>query len=495
MGRALSRLGNIVETVVKTAKSVTIVPALVAVLLAFCFCLPAPAFCAEGKAQSAWPPPPPAGDAVTLADTIYGVLRHHRSLQGMQENRQVLEHELRRARAGFGPSVDVQGMAGGQLLSDNTTRNADLDKQMYGIGQISARLTQPIWDGFATRSRVRNAKSTLESVKARVFDTATTLSLDGIIAHIDLLRRRALYALAQRNVAQHRSILGQTQDRTNLGADTEADVSQAQSRLMRALSSLSEAQAALLVAEDTYNRLTGMPPAANMQPVAMPPETFSGPEPVFEMAEEYNPKLLAYMQDIRALQADKQLAESTFYPTFNAEVGPSYTDRGGAYDRWVYSFDVVATMRWNIFNSGADVAETKAASARIRQARQLLYDFRDDLKLDIESTWVNYLAAQDQYRNYTEAMKYAEFTRTAYLEQFQLGKRSLLDVLDAENELYSSSTQAETARGNILVGAYRLCALTGNLLPMLSIDLVPLGENPPRDPKDPREDFDLGWFN
>ena len=124
-----------------------------------------------------------------------------------------------------------------------------------------------------------------------------------------------------------------------------------------------------------------------------------------------------------------------------------------------------------------------------------MYDFMDDLKLDIQSTWVNYLAAQDQYRNYTEAMKYAEFTRTAYLEQFQLGKRSLLDVLDAENELYSSSTQAETARGNILVGAYRLCALTGNLLPMLSIDLVPMGENPPRDPKDPREDFELGWFN
>lgn len=478
-----------------TVRPIKIGSALVLVLFALALLPPSLALSAEGKAPGAWPPPQPAGESVTVTDTIYGVLRHHRSLQGMQENRQVLEHELRRARAGFGPSVDVQGLAGGSLLSDNTTRNADLDKQMYGIGEISARLTQPIWDGFATRSRVRNAKSTLESVKARVFDTATTLSLDGIIAHIDLLRRRALYELAQRNVAQHRAILAQTQDRTNLGADTGSDVSQAQSRLMRALSNLSEAQAALLVAEDTYTRLTGMPPAARLQPVAMPPETFTGYEPVFELAEQHNPKLLAYMQDIRALQADRQLAESTFYPTINAEIGPTYSDRGGAYDRWIYSFDVVATMRWNVFNSGADVAETKAAAARIRQARQLMYDFRDDLKLDIESTWVNYLAAQDQYRNYSEAMKYADATRNAYLEQFQLGKRSLLDVLDAENELYSSSTQAETARGNILVGAYRLCALTGNLLPMLSIDLIPLGENPPQDPKDPREEFDLGWFN
>ena len=462
-------------------------------LLGLFFCIPASAHAADAKA--AWPAPPAAGRPVTVSDTIYGVLRHHRSLQGMQENRQVLEHELRRARAGFGPSVDVQGEAGGSLLSDNSTRDRDLDKQMYGIGEISARLTQPIWDGFATRSRVRNAKSTLESVRARVFDTATTLSLDGIIAHIDLLRRRAIYDLAERNVGQHRVILGQTQDRTSLGVDTEADVNQAQSRLARALSSLSEARAALLVAEETYARLTGMPPAARMQPVAMPPETFTGPRPVFELAEKHNPKLAAYLQDIRAAQADRQLAESTFYPTFNAEVGPTYTDRGGAYDRWVYSFDAVATMRWNVFNSGADVAETKAAAARIRQARQVMYDYVDDLRLDIESTWANYLAAQEQYRHYSEAIKYNMFTRTAYLEQFQLGKRSLLDVLDAENELYSSSTQAETARGNILVGAYRLCALTGNLLPMLSIDTRPLDQNPPRDPKDPREDFDLGWFN
>ncbi len=448
---------------------------------------------ASGKAV--YPPPPAPGAPVTLDDTIYGVLRYHRALRGMQENRQVLEHEVRRAQAGFGPSVDITGEAGGNLLSDRTTRDYDLDKQMYGIGEISGRLTQPIWDGFATRSRVRSAKATLESVKHRVFDTATTLSLDGIIAHIDLLRRRTIYELSEKNVAAHRAILGQTQDRSNLGADTEADVSQAQSRLARALSSLSEAQAALLVAEDTYARLTGMAPSQHLQPVKMPPELFKGPGAVYELAEKYNPKLAAYLQDIRAARGEKELAESTFYPTFNAEVGPSYTDRGGSYDRWVYNFDAVATMRWNVFNSGADVAETKAAQARIRQARQTMYDFVDDLKLDIESTWVNYLSAQDQYKNYSEAVKYNEFTRVAYLEQFHMGKRSLLDVLDAENELYSSSTQAETARGNILVGAYRLCALTGNLLPMLSIDVKPLAENPGVDPEDTREAFAPGWFN
>ncbi|WP_288229904.1 TolC family protein, partial [uncultured Desulfovibrio sp.] len=116
-------------------------------------------------------------------------------------------------------------------------------------------------------------------------------------------------------------------------------------------------------------------------------------------------------------------------------------------------------------------------------------------KLDIESTWTNYQAAQEQYKHYSKAIEYNKYTRTAYLEQFQIGKRSLLDVLDTENELYNSSTQAETARGNILVGAYRLCALTGDLLPQMSINTGPLGQNPPEDKEDPREAFAPGWFN
>ena len=445
-------------------------------------------------ADGNYPPPPPPGQAVSVTDSIYGVLRTHRSLRGMLENRQVLEHEVDRAKAGFGPRVDLSGEAGFGQLSDSTTRAQDLDKGMHSLVGGSARLVQPIWDGFATRSRVRDAKSTLDSVKARVFDTATTLSLDGVIAHIDLLRRRSIHELAERNVAQHKSILAQARERAELGADTAADVSQAQSRLSRALSSLSEARAALLVAEDAYVRLTGMPAAAQMAPVDMPPETFAGPEPVFEEAQKHNPKLAAYLQDIRAARAQKELAESAFYPTFNLEAGPSYTDRGGGSDRWIYSFDVLATMRWNVFNSGADVAEREAASARIRQARQVMHDFADDLKLDIESTWINYQAAREQYEHYTEAVEYNEYTRAAYLEQFQIGQRSLLDVLDAENELYNSSTQAETARGNILVGAYRLCALTGNLLPMLSINTEPLAMNPPEDPEDSREAFAPGWF-
>ena len=413
----------------------------------------------------------------------------------MIENREVLDHEVRRAQAGFGPRVDVTGQAGGSVLSDSSTRNQNLDSQMWGKVGYSAQLVQPIWDGFATRSRVRTAKSTLESQKYRVFDTATSLSLDAIIAHIDLLRRRKIYELSEENVAHHKSLVGQAQDRASLGADTAADVTQAQSRLQRALSSLSEAKASLLVAEETYTRLTGLPAASRLQTVTMPPQLYTASQAVLEKAKKSNPKLAAYLQDIRASRAERELADAAFSPELNLEAGPNYTNLGGTSDRWVYSFDVMGVVRWNIFNSGADVAERRAASARMRQSRQVMYNFIDDLKLDVDSTWVNYLAAQEQYNHYSKAIEYNKYTRTAYIEQFQIGKRSILDVLDTESELYNSATQAETARGNILVGAYRLSALTGNMLPEMSINTGPLGHSAPKEPEDPREEFAPGWFN
>ena len=92
-----------------------------------------------------------------------------------------------------------------------------------------------------------------------------------------------------------------------------------------------------------------------------------------------------------------------------------------------------------------------------------------------------YLSQGEKYlaeSNYEEAIAYNTATRDAYLEQFKLGERSLLDVLDAESELFNSSTEYTTANGNVVVGAYRLYALTGMLLPELGIKEDPLYESP-----------------
>ena len=83
---------------------------------------------------------------ITVNDTVHGVLTSHRSLMSIKENRSVLEHELGKARAGFGPRVDVNGSIGVGVLSDTTSRGLDVDDQWLSVGSVSAKLVQPIWD-------------------------------------------------------------------------------------------------------------------------------------------------------------------------------------------------------------------------------------------------------------------------------------------------------------------------------------------------------------
>ena len=421
----------------------------------------------------------PQSGVVTLKETVLATLQNHRGLKVIQENLDVVRHELRRAKAGWGPSLDATGRAGANQLSDSTTRSYGTDSGMYGATGVGLTLTQPLWDGFATRSRVRSGEATVDSMTYRVLDNATSFALDAIIAHVDLLRRREILQLAQANVDQHLSILASQQERLNLGASSTADLTQTQGRLARARSTLADAQASLSEAEAGYIRLTGKPLPGQLEEVPLPAGMFGDMDGVLQKAQADNPKMKAYLADIRAARGNKELAESAYHPKINLEVGPNYSDRAGRGSNWESSFDVMATMRWNLFNSGADRAETEAAESRVRQSRETAYNFMDDLSQQISDTWTRYQASIDTRKYYQEAIVYNTQTRDAYLEQFNMGQRSLLDVLDAENELFNSSTQYATANGNVIVGAYRLYALAGNLLPELDVDGKALYEPAP----------------
>lgn len=440
-------------------------------------CSPESAFSQEKAPAQAYAGKTVTGE-VTVKQTVEDTLQSHRGLKVMQENLDVVRHELRRAKAGWGPSVDAVGRTGASRLSNTTTRPLNADEDMYGANSISLTLTQPLWDGFATRSRVRTGEATVDSMTYRVLDNATSFALDAIIAHVDLLRRREILQLAKDNVRQHVEILDSQKERVELGAGSSADVTQTKGRLARAQSTLTDAEASLREGEASYIRLTGKPVPASLAEVYVPEPMYTGYDAVMEVADKNNPKLKAYMSDIKAARGEKELAESAYHPKINFEVGPSYSDRSGPGSQWTSGVDAGLVMRWNLFNSGADKAGTEAAESRTRMATETLYNFHDELALEIENTWTRYLAAKEQKKYYEEAIGYNTATRDAYLEQFKLGERSLLDVLDAESELFNSSTQYTTANGNVVVGAYRLYALTGMLLPELGIKEDPLYESP-----------------
>ncbi len=411
------------------------------------------------------------GVKTSMKQTVDAVIANHKSLKSIQENREVAKHELDRSRAGYGPRIDLTGNVGVTNYNNITTRNNGNAHYVHSTGQIQLLLTQPIWDGFATRSRVRSSESLLRSVSSRVVDNATTLALDGIIAHVDLIWRRKNLQLASRNVQTHQRILALTRDREATGADVLSSVTQTQGRLVSAMSTLETKKTELIQGEASYRRLTELPVPSALGSVKQPLKMFTTPEEALALAKVNNPKVIAYLEDVNTAQANKELGDAAFHPTINIEAGPSYSNNGYEYggEEYTASFNVLGTVSWNLYNSGADVAASKAAAARVRESRQTAYSYLDDLKLDIERTWADYKTAISQLAFHNRAITFNVQTRDAYMEQYLIGQRTLLDVLDAENELYNSEVQAVTARANIIISSYRLYALSGLLLPELNI--------------------------
>lgn len=464
-------------------RTMVIMGALVALL-----CSPAQGTAASSS-NGKQPAPATRGPSISLKQSIEATLASNKSLRAIQENRIAVEHERDRAMRGYGPRVDITGSTGGSILNDASTRRTDEENNFNIKGSVGATLTQPVWDGFATRSRVRTAESTLNSMTYRVFDNATTLTLDAIIAHVDVLRLRRLLQLAEQNVTEHKRLLGLARNRASAGADTLADVSKAESRLQRAYTSLVEAQAGLRNGQDTYTRLTNLQDYNRLQLVTDAPLPYANVDAVMEEAKIANPKLAAYLQDINAAQGNRELAQSAYHPNVNIEAGPNYQQRGDKEKTWTSNFEVMGVLRWNVFNSGADKAADQAATARVRQSRQTMYDFYDELRLEVQKNWTSTEAAQKQYTFWTKSEELNIITLQAYQEQFLMGERGLLDLLDAQSELYNSSTQKITAKNNILIGHYRMLALSGVLLARLDVPTDGLYAPPVAAAADPRERY------
>lgn len=451
----------------KNGRSHGIISPVVLLLASCCLSLVAEPF--PTAAQEKEPP-------VTMKQSVEFLLKNSNALKAIQENRMAAGYEVDRAKAGYGPSIDMTVRGGYGKLTDSTTRSYGYNEASpYSSGSLV--LSQPIWDGWETRSRVREAESIYRSLDHRVLDNANSLALDAIIAHVDVLRRQEILRLAEDNVQRHEVMLGKASARASQGVDTVADVSQAQSRLARAQSTLAEAEANLRVAEDTYVRLTKHP-ARNLAPVAMPASVFSSAEEVLEAARKGNPKVAAYLEDVNAATAAREQVKAAYNPSLSLEAGPSFSDRDGKSELWTAEVGVAAVIRWNLFNSGADVAESRAAAARIRQSRRVLYNYMDELKLNVEQNWTRFVSAKKQLAFYQEAIGYNELTCQAYEDQFIMGQRSLLDVLDAENELFNSSSQVATTHGNTIIAVYRMKALAGELIRDLGIDTALLADLP-----------------
>lgn len=455
-------------------------------VLGFVFAFYAPAYAAE---QS------------TLLNTIDAALAYSPELKARQENHQVSEYAVSRAQAGKLPTLNLYGGVGLGRLKDNTTKTYGEDSSFRSMGDFGVRASQPIFHGFSPTHDIEGRKANLEAAGKGLEDRASSIVFEAIVAHTEVTRRRELVRLALNNVKQHSDIYSTINRRYKAGVATTGELNQIKGRVARATATLHSYESSLDAALANYQYVTGKKPG-QLQPTAMPKRSFSSTDEIRELALKNNPRLQSLLADVRAAQSEKGQAQGRFYPQVDLVLGSNWSDRKSDADVEVSEQRGEVRVNWELFSGGSDVATVKMAGARIRQARHNLHSMMNSLNEDIESTFSRYQAAGKEIQNYQIAKQAGRAARKDYYSQFLSAQRSLLDVLDAENDYFFAASQEAISSGDRALAAYRLLVLSGELLPALHIEPDSLKTNNPTADEtlpDMQKDFDsplsAAWRN
>jgi adhesin transport system outer membrane protein len=407
---------------------------------------------------------------VKLYDTVTTALEYNPRLKVLQNNQDAIGFERDRAKGGYLPQVDVTFGYGAEAHSDVVTRAEGREHNFYDRLESSIRLSQLIYDGKETSSLVGIEDAKLVSAGYRTFDNAEAIALDAIIAHMEVIRQRELLVLAQNNVNDHLNILSKLKERQRGGVGSIADVDQTQARLARAYSSLAFIQSDLKSAEANYQRVVGKL-AGDLEFFMVPPGIApKSLEDAVKQAAENNPKILALDANIDEADRRVDLSNSNFLPKVHAELSSTYDDNIESSETYEQNNQAMLRLRWNIFNGYSTVNDRKAAMARKMQAASSRDDQQDQIIEETRRTWAELEAARQRIVTLGDALIYDQKTLDSYIKQFNVGQRSLLDVLDAHNEKFQSAGLLITAKANEVIAIERLLALSGKLNSSLQIN-------------------------
>ncbi|WP_445619512.1 TolC family outer membrane protein [Kushneria sp. Sum13] len=410
-----------------------------------------------------------AAQAQSLDDAVTQAIMENPITRTEVARYEQFRDDARAQRGAWLPSVDLEARAGrGRNESEVNGLDRSSDPHNYRRGSIT--LSQLIWDNNRTLERVRNADSQIDYQRWEVAAAANRVGLATIETYLDVLQTQRLVELAERNVDTHQNIAADIRRRSELGAGTATDASQVDGRLARAQSSLIAAYNNREDAISSFVRLVGMPPRDLM----LPDEVDLAPVPddleqAQAMANENNPILVAARHSVTAAGHEVGAERSDFLPELRFQASRmtsrDYDFEGSRANDW----NAELVMSWNLYRGGSDMAQLHARQHSLEAVQydsdRALREVRDELRLAWNAR--DYVTSQLPYlARHVDA---SEQTRVNYRKQFDIGRRTLLDVLDSETELYGAQQDQLQARFALMRARYRLLAVTGHLLDTLQI--------------------------
>lgn len=384
-------------------------------------------------------------------------------------SRRATDEELNQAKALYLPSVDLRADGGFERTDSVSTRATGDDDKTFTRYDSQLTLTQLLFDGWGTKYENERQKNRVQSSAHRVRETSELTGLSIVEAFLEVMRQRELLTITRENVAEHEAIMQMIEEGVNAGRSTAADLEQIKARLSSARAQESTVRQQLRTGESDFQQQVGDMPKDLVMPAVPVNAVAADVEAEVKQVLGTSPTLAVRESDIEVAYNEYKGTGSTLYPQVDLQLGARQGDNLGGIDGKDRSASALVVMNWNLYRGGGDVARVREFKHRHQQSKEQRAVTARDLENDVRQTWASMVSAGERAKEFSsQAAANAEVVR-AYKDQFNLDRRTLLDVLDSQNELFVSRSNTINAEFLEIFSVFRLLALKGQLLPTLGV--------------------------
>jgi adhesin transport system outer membrane protein len=415
--------------------------------------------------------------AITVHDAINAALQTHPDIRVQTTELLAREKEIEQAESGYRPNVDVTGGYGWEWNDNSSTASAGFDEGRDLMRkEVGVQMTQMLFDGYATDSEVARQKARYASTSHRIDGLSQGIALDAIDAYLKVLRHRELLVLSEANLRSHQRVYSQIDLRLEAGVGSRVDLEQVEGRRALANTSRLSDVVNLKDVETTYLDVVGQLAVADMTPVdsvasALPRSL----QEAMQVAFAEHPTLKSAEADIRAAKAQHEAARQNDYPKFNFEVGGNWRDNQNGVEGEERDLRAMVMMRYNLYSGGRDSSRKEQTAHLLSESKEVRNQTFRQVVESLRLSWAAYQATRSQLGSLRDYVRATTETRKAYGKQFRIGKRTLVDVLNVEAELFEAKRSLVEAKYDNLFAEYRILAGMGRLIEQLQTT-APRGE-------------------
>jgi len=405
--------------------------------------------------------------AETLEQAVFNALQKSPDMAQTMQQYYAAKSDVDIATASFLPQLDLTADAGKEDLDRERIGETNKDRT-----NVRLSLTVPVFRGFASVNEHDRASFQVKSSYYQTLAKAENITLSLTKAYIDMLSAKDVITMSEENLAHHQKTYDLIKERSVQGVASKADLSQIRSRLARAKANMISARSNYNNAEIQYIEIAGKSPSRLTRPKVNKSYLPENNQRVVDIAFANHQSLFSSQYDIKAASSATKVQNAHYYPEFDVVVDRTWKEDVAGFNGHEDEWRVLLEMKWNLFAGGQKSSAHSKALHNEKASKMKLNTVQRAVKANANASWNAYELLEQERIFLKEHVEQTKETEKLYSQQFQAGRRSLLDLLDSQNELFQSRKAFISADYDYLYAQYRVVASMSYILDALQVNVM-----------------------